>query len=79
MARVQAKKVRPKTLKLTIFELHKCSTPQKKAENNRYLYWNKITDFWFEKNEKMSIPPFPIPKNCNLLSVLTKFLENLSR
>ena len=35
VARFQAKKNRSKILKSAIFELHKCYTPQKKAEINQ--------------------------------------------
>ena len=79
VAKVQTKKNRSKILKSAIFELQKCYTPQKKAENNchsdlkqnqRLLYWKN----W----KKVDFAIFD-PKNQDVLSVSAKFLENLSR
>ena len=40
--------------------------------------WNKIRDFCTEKIEKKLISRFSISKNQDVLSVLARFLENLS-
>ena len=45
-------KNRSKILKSAIFELHKCNTPQKKAEKNRHLDLKKNRGFYYEKIEK---------------------------
>ena len=73
VARVQVKKTGSKILKSTIFELHKCYTPQKKAEDNRFSELNIWLFHW--KMRKKNIFAIFDDKNTKNNGLDCKFLS----